>query len=343
MYLQNLPIVPPWSQLARPPLMTAASWQVLLLLAAEVGPALSDSTGKVDPDPQALRSEQAFLGWAWHSFDVDIPRCLQLGLVPLLLLSSLSCWLQLGSKATAPGNTRKTRLIISAMALFTLTSLLLLTALQPRWASGTAGMTGGATATADKPVFTLPSSADVGMKLLPNIIDPEAVDPQTVCPGYIASNVHDTGSSVTADLTLAGPACNVYGNDVEHLTLSVEYQAEDRVHVEIRPRYVGPQNETWFLLPEVIVPRPANDGQQQSSTSSSQLAVSWSNEPTFSFSVKRKDTGDTLFSTQGTVLVYEDQLIEFISPLPENYNLYGLGEVVRGFRLGNNLTSEFTA
>ncbi|KXX75580.1 Alpha-glucosidase [Madurella mycetomatis] len=224
------------------------------------------------------------------------------------------------------------------MALFTLTSLLLLTALQPHSASGATGMPGEATATADKPVFTLPSSADVGMKLLPNIIDPEAVDPQTVCPGYIASNVYDMESSVTADLTLAGPACNVYGNDVEHLTLSIEYQAEDRVHVEIRPRYVGPQNETWFLLPEAIVPRPANDGQQQASASSSQLVVSWSNEPTFSFAVKRKDTGDTLFSTQGTVLVYEDQFIEFISPLPENYNLYGLGEVVRGFRLGNNLT-----
>ena len=41
------------------------------------------------------------------------------------------------------------------------------------------------------------------------------------------------------------------------------------------------------------------------------------------------------------MLVYEDQFIEFVSALPENYNLYGLGEVFRGFRLGNNLTSEF--
>lgn len=67
--------------------------------------------------------------------------------------------------------------------------------------------------------------------------------------------------------------------------------------------------------------------------------MSWSNKPTFSFSVKRKETGDVLFTTEGTVLVYEDQFIEFGSPLPENYNLYGLGEVVRGLRLGNNLTS----
>lgn len=92
-----------------------------------------------------------------------------------------------------------------------------------------------------------------------------------------------------------------------------------------------------FLLPEEIVPRPVHDGKTEESNS--ELSVSWTNEPSFSFSVKRKKTGDTIFSTKGTVLVYEDQFIEFGSPLPENYNLYGLGEVVRGLRLGNNLTS----
>lgn len=229
------------------------------------------------------------------------------------------------------------------MALFAITSLFLLTALQPPLALGDGPAGGDPTAASKKPAFTLPPSVDWGQKLLPNINDPEAVDPQAVCPGYIASNIKDTGSCLTADLTLAGPPCHVYGNDIEHLTLSIEYQAEDRLHVEIRPRYIGPQNETWFLLPEPIVPRPLFDEKHQSSPSSSQLTVSWSNDPTFSFSVKRKDTGDALFSTQGTVLVYEDQFIEFISPLPENYNLYGLGEVVHGFRLGNNLTSESIA
>ncbi|KAK4040072.1 glycoside hydrolase [Parachaetomium inaequale] len=187
------------------------------------------------------------------------------------------------------------------------------------------------------PVFTLPASADVGKDVLPNINDFDAVDAQTACPGYKASNVHDTNDGFKVDLDLAGPACNVYGNDVEHLTLSVEFQADDRVHVEIRPRYIGPENETWFLLPEELVPRPSarretHQGGQHD------LSVSWSNDPTFSFAVKREETGDALFSTEGKVLVYEDQFIEFVSSLPENYNLYGLGEVMHGFRLGNNLT-----
>lgn len=44
------------------------------------------------------------------------------------------------------------------------------------------------------------------------------------CPGYKASNVHEGTHSLTADLSLAGKPCNVYGSDVEHLKLLVEYQ-----------------------------------------------------------------------------------------------------------------------
>lgn len=44
------------------------------------------------------------------------------------------------------------------------------------------------------------------------------------CPGYTASDVTHTDSGLTASLTLAGDACNVYGYDLPDLTLSVEYQ-----------------------------------------------------------------------------------------------------------------------
>lgn len=188
-------------------------------------------------------------------------------------------------------------------------------------------------------IFTVPADSDVGQPLLPNIEDPEAVDAQSVCPGYTASNVQNTSTGFTADLSLGGDACNVYGNEIEQLTLTVEYQASDRLHVGIQPRYIGPENETWFLLPEAIVPKPASSSDGDSTSDSSDFELSWTNDPTFSFTVKRKSSGDTLFTTEGSKIVYEDQFIEFVSPLPENYNLYGLGEVMHGFRLGNNLTS----
>jgi alpha-glucosidase len=132
----------------------------------------------------------------------------------------------------------------------------------------------------------------------------------------------------------------VYGNDIEDLTLLVRHQADDRLHIRIQPRYIGRENETWFLIPEAIVPRPVDGGGFYASES--KLDVSWTNEPSFAFTVKRKDTGDTIFTSEGRALVFEDQFIEFGSSLPENYNLYGLGEVMHGLRLDNNLTSEFS-
>ncbi|CAJ2499684.1 Uu.00g025370.m01.CDS01 [Anthostomella pinea] len=174
-----------------------------------------------------------------------------------------------------------------------------------------------------------------GAPVIPNIIDPNAVNAQSVCPGYKASNVKETGTGFTADLVLADDACNVYGTDIEVLDLVVEYQAADRLHVEILPKYIGQENYTWFVLPESLIPKPQAEAE---TAPSSDLDFSWSNEPTFSFNVTRKSTGDTLFTTHGSRIVYEDQFIEFGSSLPENYNLYGLGEVIHGFRLGNNLT-----
>jgi hypothetical protein len=44
------------------------------------------------------------------------------------------------------------------------------------------------------------------------------------CPGYTASNVVTTDSGLTADLTLAGAACNAYSDDIKDLKLVVEYQ-----------------------------------------------------------------------------------------------------------------------
>jgi alpha-glucosidase len=45
------------------------------------------------------------------------------------------------------------------------------------------------------------------------------------CPGYTATNVVNTATSLTADLSLAGIACNVYGNDVQDLKLLVNYDS----------------------------------------------------------------------------------------------------------------------
>lgn len=45
-----------------------------------------------------------------------------------------------------------------------------------------------------------------------------------VCPGYKASNVVRSDSSITADLVLAGSACNLHGQDLKDLRFLAEWQ-----------------------------------------------------------------------------------------------------------------------
>jgi alpha-glucosidase len=174
--------------------------------------------------------------------------------------------------------------------------------------------------------------------LIPNIQDPQAKDAQTVCPGYLATNVLRNSLGLTATLTIAGAGCNVYGNDINSLNLTVQYQSADRLAIRIVPSVIDASNSSQYILPEYLVHQPTADTDSNSTTLASDLDFVWSNDPTFSFSVFRVSTGDTLFSTVGTKLVFEDQFIEFASILPPNYNLYGLGETIHGLRLGNNFT-----
>ena len=194
------------------------------------------------------------------------------------------------------------------------------------------------TPTTFRPLFTVPSAATYGETLLPNIEDPQAVNAQDVCPGYTATNVERNVLGLTATLTLAGAACNVDGNDIDTLNLTVQYQSADRLAVRVTPAIITASNSTQYNIPDYIVHQPTADTDANSTSLTNDLNFVWSNDPTFSFTVFRKSTGDTLFSTAGTKLVFEDQFVEFASTLPENYNLYGLGETIHGLRLGNNFT-----
>ena len=208
----------------------------------------------------------------------------------------------------------------------------------PSSSSASAVVAIGGTTTSFRPIFTVPPEAAVGAPLLPNVNDPQAVDAQTVCPGYVGSDVVRTKNGLTATLRLAGQACNVYGTDVETLNLTVEYQSNDRLSVRIIPAILDASNMSQYILPDRLVNQPTADAQASTESLTNDLGFVWSNDPTFSFTVLRRNTGDVLFSTEGTKLVFENQFVEFASPLPENYNLYGLGEVIHGLRLGNNFT-----
>ena len=230
--------------------------------------------------------------------------------------------------------TRRPGSILSAVAAIATTAL-------AQTPSSTSFLT--STATSAQPMFTIPFDVDDAPPLLPNIYDSQAVNAQDVCPGYVASNVVHNSYGFTADLSLAGAACNVYGTDIDALSLTVEYQSADRLHVEIVPTYLDATNSSWYILPEELNQKPSIDSNADQTILDNDLDLVWNNDPSFSFKVLRQSTGDALFDTTGKKLVFENQFIEFASALPENYNLYGFGEVLHGLRMGNNFTRTFWA
>ena len=60
----------------------------------------------------------------------------------------------------------------------------------------------------------------------PDVARAEEVDPALLdaCPGYNATSIKVDGPMLTAKLVLAGSPCNVFGNDIKVLDLTVVYE-----------------------------------------------------------------------------------------------------------------------
>ncbi|KAJ6031730.1 Glycoside hydrolase family 31 [Penicillium herquei] len=142
------------------------------------------------------------------------------------------------------------------------------------------------------------------------------------CPGYNAINIGEHDNSLTADLVLANDACDLYGSDLPNLKLLVEYQTDNRLHVMIYDA-----DEEVYQVPESVLPRPSS---QSTNPDDSALLFDYQPEP-FSFRVLRGD--EVLFDTTGTNIVFETQYLNLRTWLPDDPNLYGLGEHSDSLRL----------
>ena len=148
-----------------------------------------------------------------------------------------------------------------------------------------------------------------------------------------------TAHGYAADLTLAGKPCNLYGNDVADLSLIVEYQSKQRLSVKILPRYLVVSITSQYILPAYLTGLPSVEN--GTTLVDNDLSLTWLNHPSFQFSVSRGD--EVIFSTFGSVIVFEGQFLELVTPVVPDYNVYGLAEHISNFRLGNNLTRTFYA
>ncbi|USW53328.1 Putative glycoside hydrolase family 31, galactose mutarotase-like domain superfamily [Septoria linicola] len=149
----------------------------------------------------------------------------------------------------------------------------------------------------------------------------------TTCPGYSASNVQTTNTGLTADLSLAGPACNSYGSDISALKLSVNYDTAKRLHVKLQD-----SPAIAYTVPESVFPYPSSNASV--SADEAELEFSYEQSP-FSFRVVRKVNNEVLFDSSAESLIFQDQYLRLRTALPGHVSLYGLGEHSDNFRLNS--------
>lgn len=110
--------------------------------------------------------------------------------------------------------------------------------------------------------------------------------------------------------------------------MTLTRDSDSRLHVLIQDR-----DAKRYQVPDDVVPRPKADA-SDGSDHKSDLAFEYTKNP-FTFQVKRKSTGEVLFDTSETSLIFESQYLRLKTWLPEDPNIYGIGEHTDSFRLPN--------
>lgn len=192
----------------------------------------------------------------------------------------------------------------------------------------------------------------------------------TSCPGYqLVGEPNQSQHGFTAQLSLAGQACNAYGVDISNLTLSVVYEKKHQLHVHIYDT-----DKQQYQLPNGLIyayPSSNPEEVQDASTADESdlvfhhTAENGTSDGSWAFWIARKSSGDVIFDTRPTniptykdgmnnvsadtkrnstampkhEMIFENQYLQLSSALPENANIYGLGEYVTGsFRRDPNET-----
>ena len=100
---------------------------------------------------------------------------------------------------------------------------------------------------------------------------------------------------------------------------------DTRIHVKI----TDPSTQR-YEVPESVLPRPGADG--RATTDTAQILFNYTSSP-FSFTIIRSQTQEVLFDTTSRPLIFEPQYLRVKTRLPEDANVYGLGEHTEPFRL----------
>ncbi|KAF9414217.1 hypothetical protein BGZ94_000466 [Podila epigama] len=149
------------------------------------------------------------------------------------------------------------------------------------------------------------------------------------CKGYVVTLATPTTTGFRIQLGLNGgkQGCSRFGEDIARLLVLVDFETESRIRVRIIDR-----DHDRYQIPSSSLPNPAESASKI--LEAMRYEFKYEKDP-FTFRIIRKSTGEAVFETKVPAmdsLVYEDQYLEISTTLPDDANIYGLGEVVTSFR-----------
>ncbi|KAI8142903.1 alpha glucosidase [Fennellomyces sp. T-0311] len=165
-------------------------------------------------------------------------------------------------------------------------------------------------------------------------------DVSSSAPGYrIDGRVSHTKSGLQIPLSLnsrrGSKGKDLYGKTIEDLVVDVDFETAERLHVKIydkdEKQYLVPNDRTGLERPKTK--RPAKKTNYE---------FKYTSRP-FGFQVIRKADKEVIFDTTDYPLVFEDQYLELTTAVPDDANIYGVGETTAPFKRDNiqNVTTIF--
>ncbi|KAG9157382.1 hypothetical protein Leryth_024884 [Lithospermum erythrorhizon] len=189
---------------------------------------------------------------------------------------------------------------------------------------------------------SLPCFLLVTLFLSVSTVDFASSVPTKIGKGYKLISIDKSSDGALVGHLQVKQKNNIYGHDIPHLQLYVKHETDNRLRVHI----TDAEKQRWEV-PYNLLPREKPPSLKQSiniisrkntisltspsNYAGSELVFSYKADP-FSFSIKRKSNGQTIFDSSSeesdpfSSMVFKDQYLEISTKLPKDASLYGLGE-----------------
>ncbi|KAL1929570.1 hypothetical protein VTP01DRAFT_1708 [Rhizomucor pusillus] len=181
----------------------------------------------------------------------------------------------------------------------------------------------------------------VAVALTVSAINAQNYDISSSTPGYkINGQVKHTKTGLEIPLAFnargsSGKGQDLYGKTITQLVASVDYETEERLHVKIADKdgkqFPVPDSRLGMVRPKI-----------KHAAKNTNYEFKYTSRP-FGFQVIRKSDKEVIFDTTNYPLVFEDQYLEVSTAVPDDTNIYGIGETIAPFRRDNvqNVTTIF--